>query len=182
MNLRLLPMLTAMFLLSPPALAHLDPYMGAPKSQCEGSSDTSIHDYGDGGGGFVVFMISDNSIPPCPYGDTTWDGHYEYGIGGGALLADDFGAQLCWFAYADHVPGAVITVFDTSLGLLGGDVAFSVYADTQNNLPVSGEFNCGDGLSDYGIDCVNSCAPGFPPGLDGSYQVYVSGTNGHIFA
>ena len=128
--------------------------------------------------GLVLGQSSDGSIPPCPFGDSTWDGHYEFAYGGARLQA---AASVCTDAYADHTPGSIIHVVDAVLTLqLASDVAFSVYADTLNNDPVPWEPNCGDFESDYGVDCVNSCAPGFPPGLDGTYQVYVSGTTGHI--
>ena len=152
----------------------------APKAECETSStQTSLHSYGAPGTGFVIFLGSDGSVPPCPYGDTTWDGHYEWAFGGAWLMAGPM-AEACFGAYADHTPGTVIRVFDMVLSAVGSDVAFSVYADTMNNDPVPSEPNCGDFESDYGVDCVNQCAPAFPPGLDGSYQVYVSGTTGDI--
>ena len=160
-----------------PAKAH-EYWLALPKLQCESSADVGVHDYGPPSTGFVIFLGLDGSIPPCPYGDTTWDGHVEFAFGGGWLQA---AASVCTEAYPDHAPGSTITVVDAVLTVeLGSDVAFSVYADTLNNDPVPGEPNCGDFESDYGVDCVNQCAPGFPPGLDGTYQVYVSGTYGHI--
>ena len=164
--------------LAPLSAAH-DGGVGAPKTHCETpGSDTGHHEYGPPGTGFVIFLGLDGAIPPCPYGDTTWDGHIEFAFGGAWLQASP---SLCTEAYADHTPGAFISVYDAFLTAFGSDVAFSVYADTLNNDPIPSEPNCGDFESDYGVDCVNNCAPGFPPGLDGSYQVYVSGTTGHIY-
>ena len=150
---------------------------GAPKTECEPLGSSNIHEYGPPGTGFVILLGLDASIPPCPYGDTTWDGHLEWAFGGAWLQAS---ASACTDAYPDHAPGALIAVQDAVLTGLGSEVAFSVYADTLNNDLVQSEPNCGDFESDYGVDCVNQCAPGFPPGLDGTYQVYVSGTSGHI--
>ena len=148
------------------------------KQECEDVQNGQTHLYGAPALGFVIFIGSDWSIPPCNFGDTTWDGHYEYAFGGAWLQA---ATSACTAAFADHAPGATITVYDNQLtGTLQSDVAFSVYADTLNNDPIPSEPNCGDFESDYGVDCVNSCAPAFPPGLDGSYQVYVSGTSGSI--
>ena len=165
--------------LAPLSAAH-DGGVGAPKSHCETpGSDTGHHEYGPPGSGFVIFLGLDGSVPPCPYGDTTWDGHIEFAFGGTWLQA---AVTLCTEAYADHTPAPFISVYDAVLTPLGSDVAFSVYADTLNNDPIPSEPNCGDFESDYGVDCVNHCTPAFPPGLDGSYQVYVSGTTGHIYA
>ena len=154
--------------------------VGAPKTHCETPfTDTAHHEYGAPATGEVIFLGLDASVPPCPYGDTTWDGHIEFAFGGAWLQA---ATSACVDVYADHAPGTEISVYDAVLTPLGIDVLFSVYADTERdpNLPPE-EPNCGDFQSDFGINCVNTCTPGFPPGLDGSYQVYVSGTTGHIY-
>ena len=194
-------MLIAAVLVAGPLTQAHDGGTGQPKSWCESYGwDTPRHEYATGTGfllldsrlamphwwddwdieePLLVHLPGDGSVPPCPYGDTTWDGHDEFAIGGAWLQAAQ---SPCTEAYADHTPGTLILVSDAVLTPLGSDVAFSVYADTLNNDPVPSEPNCGDFESDYGIDCVNQCAPGFPPGLDGTYQVYVSGFNGHIYA
>ena len=169
----------ATLLAAPFSAAHPDGTV-SPKTQCETFADTGTHDYGPPAIGSGLYLPRDAAVPPCPYGDTTWDGHLEWALGGAWLQA---AASVCTDAYPDHAPGATITVVDAVLTTqLGSDVAFSVYADYLNNDPIPSEPNCGDWESDYGIDCVNSCAPSFPPGLDGTYQVFVSGTMGHVFA
>ena len=179
MNKAYILTLAAVLAAVPLALAHDDTMLGLPKTHCEEPfDDTNVHEYGAPSTGFVIFLGLDASVPPCPFGDGTWDGHYEYAHGGGWLQA---AASVCTEAYADHTPGGIIGVYDAVLTALGSDVAFSVYSDNLNNNPVPSDPNCGDFESDYGVDCVNLCAPGFPPGLDGSYQVYVSGTTGHIY-
>ena len=181
---RNLPLLMAALLLAAPLSltpathAH-EGGIGLPKTQCEDTKEVGVHEYGAPSMGFLIFLARDGAVPPCPYGDATWDGHLEFAFGGAWLQA---AASVCTEAYADHAPGAPITVTDTVLSQFGSNVAFSVYTDTLNNDLFQNEPNCGDFESDYGVDCVNQCAPGFPPGLDGTYQVYVSGTTGHIDA
>ena len=151
---------------------------GTAKDYCEVPFfDTASHDYATGTG-FLVSPAGDGAIPPCPFDDGTWDGHYEFAYGGAQLQA---AASVCTEAYADHAQGSLIAVHDTIYSPLGFDVTFSVYADTLNNNPIPEEPNCGDFETDYGVDCVNACAPGFPPGMDGAYTVYVSGTYGHVY-
>ena len=145
-----------------------------PKPYCESSADTPTHVYSAPSTGSVIMLGLDGSIPPCPYGDTTWDGHYEWAVGGGWLQA---AASICTDAYPDHTPGTLITVVDDVLSTLGSSVNFWVYSDTVS---LTGD-PCGDFESDYGLPCVDACTPGFPPGLDGSYQVFVSGSYGHIY-
>ena len=166
-------------LLPHPTLAHEPNMGGAPKDECETGFATVMHEYGPPSTGFLIFLGMDGSVPPCPYGDGTWDGHPEFAFGGAFIQA---AASACTEAYADHAPGGTIGVYDAGLSSIGADVAFGVYSDTLNNNPIQEEPNCGDFESDYGVDCVNSCDPAFPPGLDGSYQVYVSGTTGHVYA
>ena len=181
MNKTYILAIAAALLAAPLAFAHPEDNnqgAGQPKTWCETSADVNVHEYGPPATGFVIFLGLDGSIPPCPYGDTTWDGHIEYAHGGGWVQAS---ASVCTEVYADYAPGSPITLYDLILTASGSGVAFSIYADTQNNDPVPSEPNCGDFESDYGVDCVDACAPGFPPGLDGSYQIYVSGTTGHFY-
>ena len=155
-----------------------DEPIGVPKTICETAfDDTGTHVYGAPSSGFLITLGLDGAVPPCPYGDTTWDGHYEFAVGGAWLQA---AASVCTDAYADHTPGSLIHVYDQALTRAGSSISFSVYSDTLNNNPVPEDPDCGDFESDYGVDCVDACVPGFPPGIDGSYQVYVSGTAGII--
>lgn len=158
---------------------------GLPRPWCESPADMEIHEYAPVAVGVFAFLPIDASIPPCPYGDTTWDGHYEFVQGGAILQA---AASVCTTAYPDHAPQTMITVVDEvwagEFDVAGRKVVlhspFSVYADTLNNDPIPSDPNCGDFQSDYGIQCLDSCVPGFPPGLDGTYQVFVSGVMGHV--
>ena len=173
-------LLVALFAGAPLSGAHPDG-VGGPKPSCEAAlDDLSVHEYGAPSTGFLLLLEGDFSVPPCDHDDGSWDGHYEFAHGGARLLASEPGAAACFGTYADHVPGGIIRVEDAVLAMAGADVVFSVYADTQNNDPFPREPDCGDFESDYGVDCVNQCAPGFPPGLDGSYVVYVQGTTGHV--
>lgn len=62
------------------------------------------------------------------------------------------------------------------------DVVFWVGSDTEQfGDNFSGEPWCGDGNLDHLVRCVGSCAIPFPPGLDGSYSVFVeNGVAGHV--
>ena len=116
-----------------------------------------------------------------------WDGHTEWAQGGANLLvlsgsgspsADPSvgaGTLYCWAANGHHANFATVTVTDA---LLGSGATFTVTADTVD-LTGTGE-GCGDNLSDGGQECVGTCTVTFPAGLDGSYQVFVTGTLGHI--
>lgn len=116
----------------------------------------------------------------CPQGLGQGDGHAEWAIGG-ALLGASAMYEICYGAYiADHTPGSLIWVYDEVLTPLGAGVHFYVYADYLTNVPPIAGPDCGDFESDYGVSCVDACPPGFPPGSDGTYQVYVSGFYGHV--
>lgn len=154
--------------------------VGAPREECDATAgQLETHEYGPNNG-FTLLLPTDGSLPPCASG-TNWDGHYEFASGGAWLLADEAGATTCFGTIADHSPFPFVQVHDA---LLGDAVVFSVYADALNNVPPldPAEPDCGDYESDYGVWCEGSCSIGFPPGLDGSYQVYVSGTTGHVAA
>lgn len=148
---------------------------GFPKAHCEAASDRAVHEYG-AGTGLLLGTPLDGGAEPCPNG--SWDLHLEYAFGGAWLLASD-AAFTCWGLPPDHVPGTLVLVQDD--GLAGRDVAFRIHADRLNNAPrLPGDADCGDLEWDDAMECVNSCLPTFPPGLDGSYQVLVEGTTGHV--
>jgi hypothetical protein len=63
--------------------------------------------------------------------------------------------------------------------ILGTTVTFTIAAD-RDDLTGLGE-GCGDLLADEHTPCGGyGCWPAFPPGLDGTYQVYVEGSQGHV--
>ena len=180
MNKTYLLAVAAALLAAPLAFAHpYDPaghptgMIGLPKHWCEDADDVKIHEYGPPALGAIILLGLDGSIPPCPYGDTTWDGHWEWAAGGAILIAGPE-AIACYGAYPDYTPGSEIWVYDEILTPLGSGVSFEVGVDTT---PAP----CGDGLIDLSIQCVDYCAPGFPPGIDGVYYVFVSGTTGHVY-
>lgn len=211
-------MLATLLLAAPLAFASHLP-VGAPRTNCEPLAGAKSHEYVTGLGfamlggepshtafpaGVIIHpttfapntrtalgnALADGSIPPCAFGDGTWDGHLEFGYGGAWLFArsgtgapSNGGTLPCWGAPADHSSMPTISVFDHVIDVvLGTGTSFSVYADTYNNLSVIdfNTANCGDFESDLGVDCVTLCFIGFPPGLDGTYQVYVAGFSGVI--
>lgn len=164
---------------------------GTPKPYCELGmpGERATHDYGPPASGEAIMLAQDGSVPPCPYDDPFWDGHLEFAFGGAWLLACDHpcgehlgeGATYCWGTYADHAQFPEVRVVDAVLTPQGLPVAFTVMADTLDN---TGEptTTCGDFEVDWSIDCVDVCTVPFPASLDGSYQVYVQGTSGHVLA
>ena len=116
-----------------------------------------------------------------------YDGHQEYSRGGAWILAEDgtgvasvdpnepAGSLYCFGAASHHEKYGPFTVQDI---YFGSGVEFQVAADTLD-LIGDGE-GCGDLESDAGAFCVDTCEVTFPPGLDGSYQVYVTGVQGHV--
>ena len=130
--------------------------------------------------------LCDAEIDP-PVAD--YDGHTEFATGGGWLYVCDSacgvsgagaGTTECFGDAAHH--GTFVTVDDV---VLTNAVTFDVAADNVDAAAVAAglpENECGDFESDVSQPCVGSCAIGFPAGLDGSYQVYVQGTAGHIVA
>ena len=116
-----------------------------------------------------------------------WDGHNEFAFGGAWILvttgagvpsADPTvgaGTAYCFGADGHHASYGPATVTDL---VLGQTVAFSVYSDTVD-LTGTGS-GCGDFISDHSAICVGTCTVTFPPGIDGAYVVFVTGTAGHI--
>lgn len=155
--------------------------LGAAKPWCESAADRSVHDYGAPSTGFLVFLGSDGSIPPCPQADGTWDAHFEFAAGGAWLAACGsacgdtglgLGSEACFGAPADHAPRTPIRVVDAALTAAGQPVRFWVYVETGTD--------CGDFEADVGVACVDVCTPPWPPGPDGVYTIYVEGTTGHV--
>lgn len=112
-----------------------------------------------------------------------YDGHAEFATGGAWLYVCDAacgpsgtgpGAIECFGDAAHH--GTHVTVWDQLLG----PAAFTVAADHLVRTFPSDP--CGDFESDISQACVGSCGIPFGTGPDGSYQVYVQGTQGHVIA
>lgn len=164
--------------------AHLTGDSGIPKLYCENvAGDWGTHDYGPVAVSTFAFMPTDGSIGDCDgnglIGDE--DFHREFAQGGAILLTCDFGcglsgfgdgAPVCWGALADHKIGTPISVFDRALG----PVSFTIGTDN-----FGGTGNCGDNLIDNFQPCFATCVPIIPPGADGSYQIFITGTLGHVY-
>lgn len=190
----------------PYVLAH-DGGLGLPKAYCEWD-DTRIHEYSVGlvagqAGWQSDYYVRDftlgesvdhsdadaarRTIEDLQDGASTFcrtdeshvgDGHYEFAVGGAVLLVDSL-SERCWGTYADHTRDNPIRVVDAS----GTSTAFRIGVDHLDNAaPLSaGETYCGDMETDRYVDCVDSCDPMLlPASLDGSIQVYVFGTTGHV--
>jgi hypothetical protein len=121
------------------------------------------------------------------YGAGDYDNHAEYARGGAWILVNTgagvpsadpnvgAGTEYCYGDEGHHAEFGPVTVNDV---VLGAGATFTVASDTVD-LTGLGE-GCGDFESDNGTDCVGSCTVTFTAGLDGSYQVYVQGTLGHV--
>ena len=115
------------------------------------------------------------------------DGHAEYARGGAWLLVNSgpgvpsadpnvgAGSLYCFGHEGHHANFATVTVDDLVLGA-GAEV--TIASDTVD-LTGTGE-GCGDFESDNGATSVGTVTATFPAGLDGTYQVYVQGTQGHV--
>lgn len=164
--------------------AHVTGEYGIPKTYCENLvGDTGTHDYGPVAVSTFAFAPTDGSLGDCDGNGSILDEDYhrEFAQGGAVLLTCDFacgwtgfgdGAALCWGQPADHVAGTSISVFDRALG----PVAFTIGTDN-----FGGSGNCGDNLIDNMQSCFATCVPVIPPGADGSYQIFVTGTLGHVY-
>lgn len=116
-----------------------------------------------------------------------WDGHNEFSFTGATLLvrsgdgkpsADPTvgaGTLYCFGAEGHHAHFATVVVDDV---VLGGGAEVTLAADTVD-LTGTGE-GCGDMFSDASMTGTGSVTATFPHGLDGSYEVYVHGTAGHV--
>lgn len=161
------------------------------KTYCEDADEMNVHVYGPGDGGILLPPVDGSalSVDECGAETIPYDGHDEYAIGGAWLLAcESFcgdsglggGSSGCYGTFADHPTFPTVHVYDYVAGELGLTTGFTVAADYVSASPVLGT-DCGDFEADYAIGCVDVCTVPFPPGLDGSYQVFVSGTEGMVW-
>ena len=185
MQRKLLTSAVAALLLAVPLAAAHD-LAGTPKLHCESGAEASTHDYGAPAAGGVLWGFADGNRDDCD-GDGTpgdYDGHSEWGLGGAWMLAGEgdgvtSGSTACYGEPAHHALYGPFSVQDV---VLGAGASFVVAADDLNPIgpdPITGA-DCGDFEADRGALCTGSCVVTFPPGLDGSYQVYVQGTAGHV--
>lgn len=188
MNHAYLLSVAALLMTAPLSWAHTDGGLaGPPKTYCEDPSEWDVHDYGPTTG-FMLPPQWDGNLQDCD-GDTVpvdYDGHSEWVSGGAWLLAEDGdgvtgGSLACWGAVADHVAFPWVRVVDTGFG---SAASFRVFTDTRSSIPPTDPSApvCGDFEEDQSVDCVGSCVPTFPPGLDGAYYVVAQGTFGHVTA
>ena len=188
-------------LATPLAYAHIGGTRGPPKPYCEDTPDWQVHDYGPPATGTAIGGYSDGNVDDCdgdfnpndPWcvaeevarqdlnGDgqvcekADFDGHREWAWGGAWLLADDgdsntYGATACYGEAPHHPYYGPIWVWDESVW---NGVQFDVGADYT---PV----DCGDFIDDVSATCIGVCSVTFPPGRDGAYHVFVTGTSGHV--
>ena len=172
---------------------------GAPASGflLQGYEDGNLQDC-DGSG----LTIPDIGAEPCPewlpivippvhvcldYVLADFDGHAEFAFGGAYLLvtsgagvpSDDpnvgAGTLYCFGAEGHHANFVSLTVDDL---VFGAGVEVAVGTDTVDLLGV-GE-GCGDFETDVFSAGVGTVTATFPAGLDGAYDVYVCGSQGHI--
>src|SRR5687767_997415 len=174
----------ATVVVAPMAFASHTYPVGSLRNWCESDLDDLYHEYGPSTGFAISPGIDGNVQGDCDGDPNTvadYDGHVEFAFGGAWLTAA--ASPGCNDGDSvDHAAFPTVWVGDHVLNLAEAPVSFSVYADTLNNVPPvdPAEPNCGDFESDYGADCTNECAVPFPPGLDGTYQVYVTGTSGSV--
>lgn len=163
-------LVAALLAAAPFAGAHLPPYgpNGTPKPYCE-TTDFDTHDYAMPSmvGGTFVTMSGPKS--GC-LGPT--DHHGEHARGGAYLAAYDEGPFMpgsgwCMGEVPHHPVGGPVTVVDN---VIASGVRFLVAADSFTALL---HHECGDFVEDQWVWCVDSCAVPFPPGLDGTYHVYL---------
>ena len=186
MQTRLILAVAAFLAFAPFALAH-DP-AGTPKTYCE-VFDWDVHDYGSGGPGFALAFFMDGNLDDCD-GDGVpqdFDGHSEYAQGGAWILACELacgldgtgaGATACFGEPAHHAYYGPFEVNDVVFGSTPPGIVW-VAADYVDVLGVN---PCGDFVSQDWAGFVGGCPcyVTFPPGLDGSYWVYISAGQGHV--
>ena len=210
MNKTYIIAIAAALFAAPLAYAHTDGNPnGTPKTYCEGASEWHTHDYGPPATGRLLWGFIDGNLEDCdgdfnaadPWcileeitredlnGDgkiceaADYDNHAEWSRGGAWILSDNgdlvtFGAYACFGENAHHPQYGPFHAHDA----VTGGATFTVAADTVNLVgpdPVTG-LDCGDFQSDAGASCTHHCTVTFPAGRDGSYQVYVTGTLGHV--
>jgi hypothetical protein len=193
MQPRLALLWASLLLAAPLAYAH-DP-AGTPKNYCEDPSEWGVHDYAPPSTGRLIFLGQDGNIAGDCDGDgivADFDGHLEFAFGGGWLTAADVD-PACNVETAHHPVFGPISVTDV---VLGNTVVFRVASDTVNLVPPTDPAapDCGDFVADNVTNCVGSCTVTFPPGLDGTYPIFVGfvhqdapgeaavGTGGHIIS
>lgn len=184
MNKTYLFAIAAALLVAPLAYAHSP---AGPKLFCENSADVSTHDYLPPADGALIFVATngdgaEDSATTCG-GAAFGDAHGEYAHGGAWLSVDSgdlatYGSFACYGEQGHHPFYGPFTVVDDVLGA----AQFEVAADnTHFPDPVTG-IDCGDFQADVGATCTGTCTVTFPPGRDGTYTVFVTGTSGHVFA
>ena len=179
-------------------------YSGGNGLQLRGFLDGSLQDCDGDFDPFHIECIPEGVVRQDINGDGLlceafdYDGHHEYAVGGAWLLADDgdlfnSGAYVCFGENAHHPRFGPFTVHDD---ILGFGAAFAVGADYYSNIfglavrdsdPWPGVqrqrwADCGDGEIDAWAECVGWCSVTFAPGIDGAYQVFVTGTGGTVTA
>ena len=179
--------------------------MAMPEYYCEAGDERLSHEYALPGE-LPAVVFGDHLVPPkfstgkptttdgarflwypCAYDGYMGDAHSEFMADGAVLLVESgsgvassqpdhpAGSVYCWGEWGHHRYFGPFLVEDPKYVV---DVEFHVYADLVDITPDG--VGCGDGLLDRLAVCTYYCSVTFPPGLDGSYQVYVFGTFGHI--
>ena len=193
--------------MAPLAYAH-NP-MGTPKLYCEPVDEWIVHEYGAPATGRLIQAYEDGNLADCdgvftfePYVNPAdpldsgfrwdppladFDGHAEFSRGGAWILVESgtgepsadptvgAGTLYCFGDAGHHPKYGPFWVNDT---VIEEGVSFLVAADITDLLE-DGD-GCGDFTSDVRSTCIDTCKVTFPPGLDGTYQVYVQGTQGHV--
>lgn len=90
---------------------------------------------------------------------------------------DGAGSLYCHGELGHHDWYGPLTAHDL---VFGAGVTFDVTSDTID-VTTLGD-GCGDFQADYSAACAGACTVTFPPGLDGAYVVYVTGTTGTVDA
>lgn len=199
--------LLAVLAAAPLTLAHSP--AGMPKTFCETLLDRMEHDFAVGRRDLLVFAGTDGNLADCNNDNVPndFDGHQEWGNGGGWLLASENlntpeqdGATNCFGAAAHHPLFPTVTVSDTQNVPLAFQVGIDWPMGTNGDHDPSTPYACGDGLvdpcewnnpaeidnqtceaNDRLISAVGSVTlTGFLPGQDGSYIIFVDGSAGHI--
>lgn len=190
MDKRFLLALATVLVAASPTFAHQP---GGTKNYCEDYDERVVHDYGPPATGLAVFLRQDGNLLSDCDGDTVladFDEHSEFALGGAWLSVDSGdgntgGSVICLGESGHHPRFGPISVEDMVLGV---STPFVVTADRENlHPPPPGEPDCGDFEVKARQECTGACTVSFPPGLDGTYVVYVGdartgnpGTAGHI--
>lgn len=184
MQPRRLALLAAFALvLTPAALGHVP--AGTPKTYCEWVPDAYTHDYGPSPGNATMTGLDDYNLHDCDnvFPPADFDGHREF-ANGGARLHADIAATTCYGGISEHPSFPIIQITDN---VHPSNVLALVAIDSVD---LTGALPCGDGVMDADVPCIDLCAVGLAPGLDGAYHVFVvngqyngvsySATSGHI--